>query len=74
VTGIQRRQKNGWKNMIDFLNLLVMIFAAVAAMLFGVLTSYAMFRIGFWLMNPERKLGFAKSPRESQIKPQVETA
>ncbi len=56
--------------MADFLNLLVMIFAAVAAMLFGVLTSYAIFRACFWLMNPERKLSFVKA----QIKAHVETA
>lgn len=56
--------------MVDFLNLLVMVFAAVAAMLFGVLTSYAIFRACFWLMNPERKLGFVKA----LIKPHAKTA
>jgi hypothetical protein len=48
----------------------VMIFTAVAAMLFGVLTSYAVFRACFWLMHPDRKLALIK-PR---IKTGIETA
>jgi membrane protein DedA with SNARE-associated domain len=56
--------------MADLLNLVVMIFTAVAAMLLGVLTSYAIFRAGFWLMHPDRKIGLIK-PR---AKTTVETA
>ncbi len=55
--------------MADFLNLLVMVFAAVAAMLFGVLASFAIFRIGFWCMNPDRKLGMLKATVKTSVKP-----
>lgn len=54
--------------MADFLNFLVMVFAAVAAMLFGVLTSFTLFRIGFWCMNPARRLGFAKVTVKTSVK------
>lgn len=56
--------------MTDLLNLVVMIFTALAAMLFGVLTSYAVFRACFWLMHPDRKLAALK-PR---VKTHVEAA
>lgn len=56
--------------MVDFLNLLVMVFAAVAAMLFGVLTSFTIFRLVFWCMDPQRKFSFARA----QVKQSVKTA
>jgi hypothetical protein len=59
--------------MADLLNLVVMIFTATAAMLFGVLTSYAAFRAAFWLMNPQRKLSFLKS-RAKAVKAGIEIA
>ncbi len=52
--------------MTDLLNLVVMIFTAVAAMLSGVLASYAVFRACFWLMHPDRKLGLVK-PRIKSV-------
>jgi hypothetical protein len=40
--------------MSDLLNLIMLICAAVGSMAFGVLAAYAIFRIGFYLMRPQR--------------------
>jgi len=47
--------------MSDALNLAVLTCAALAAMLFGVLSSYAIFRVGFWLMAPEVRPSIIKA-------------
>jgi hypothetical protein len=60
--------------MTDLLNLVVMIFTAIAAMLFGVLTSYSVFHAAFWLMQPNRKLAIVKSRVKAAVKHGVETA
>lgn len=37
--------------MQDFLNLTMLVLAATAAMLLGVLAAYGMFKVGFWAMR-----------------------
>jgi ABC-type glycerol-3-phosphate transport system permease component len=46
--------------MADLLNLIMLVCAAVGSMAFGVLTAYAIFRIGFMLMRPRRPLAAVK--------------
>jgi hypothetical protein len=41
--------------MADFINLTMLVCAAVGSMAFGVLTAYAIFRAGFALMRPRRE-------------------
>jgi hypothetical protein len=41
--------------MSDLLNLVMLICAAVGSMAFGVLTAYAIFRVGFALIRPRRR-------------------
>ncbi len=41
--------------MADLLNLIMLVCAAVGSMAFGVLTAYAIFRVGFALMRPRRQ-------------------
>lgn len=40
--------------MADWLNLMMLICAAIGSMAFGVLAAYAIFRVGFALMRPRR--------------------
>jgi uncharacterized protein (DUF2062 family) len=42
--------------MSDLLNLTMLVCAAVGSMAFGVLTAYAIFRVGFTMMRPRRIL------------------
>jgi ABC-type glycerol-3-phosphate transport system permease component len=42
--------------MSDLLNLLMLVCAAVGSMAFGVLAAYAIFRVGFCLMRPQRRM------------------
>ena len=39
--------------MTDFMNLAMLVCAAVGAMAFGVLAAYGIFRVGFALMRPQ---------------------
>src|ERR1035437_3841462 len=41
--------------MVDLLNFVMLICASVGSMAFGVLTAYAIFRLGFSLMRPRRQ-------------------
>jgi hypothetical protein len=52
--------------MVDLLNLVMLICAAVGSMAFGVLVAYAVFRIGFTLMRPRTQA--------VRVKPQTEPA
>jgi hypothetical protein len=49
--------------MSDLLNLIMLICASVGSMAFGVLAAYAIFRIGFYLMRPQRRTVPAVQPR-----------
>jgi len=53
--------------MVDLLNLGILVCASVAAMLFGVLTSYAIFRFGFWLLRPEVHPSLVKANTNATI-------
>jgi ABC-type glycerol-3-phosphate transport system permease component len=46
--------------MADLLNLIMLVCAAVGSMAFGVLTAYAIFRMGFALMRPRRQQAAVK--------------
>lgn len=41
--------------MTDFINLVMLICAALGSMAFGVLAAYWIFRMGFALMRPQKK-------------------
>ncbi len=51
--------------MADLLNVLMLVCASVGAMAFGVLTAYAMFRVGFALMRPRRPAAALKAGQEA---------
>ncbi len=51
--------------MADLLNVLMLVCASVGAMAFGVLTAYAMFRVGFALMRPRRPAAPLKAGQEA---------
>jgi hypothetical protein len=42
--------------MADWMNLVALICAGVAAMGFGLMAAYWVLRVGFWLMRPQRIL------------------
>ena len=42
--------------MTDLMNLVMLICAAVGSMAFGVLAAYWIFRVGFALMRPQKKV------------------
>ena len=52
--------------MADLLNLAMLVCAAAGSMAFGILGAYAILRVGFALMRPQR--------RPVAVKPQVEAA
>jgi hypothetical protein len=41
--------------MSDLLNLIMLVCAAVGSMAFGVLAAYAIFRVGFYMMRPQKR-------------------
>ena len=51
--------------MADFLNLIMLICASVGAMAFGVLAAYAIFRMGFALMRPQKQRMATKTSPET---------
>ncbi|HTB96403.1 MAG TPA: hypothetical protein VK716_05310 [Terracidiphilus sp.] len=52
--------------MADFFNLIMLICAAIGSMGFGVLSAYAIFRVGFAMMRPQK--------RQTAVKTRPETA
>jgi len=52
--------------MTDLLNLVMLVAASVGSLAFGVLAAYAVFRVGFALMRPQK--------RPAVVKPQPEAA
>lgn len=53
--------------MTDFMNLVMLVCAAMGSMAFGVLAAYWIFRVGFALMRPQKKVA-------SRVKTQPEAA
>jgi hypothetical protein len=53
--------------MTDFINLTMLVCAAVGSMAFGVLAAYGIFRVGFALMRP-------RPAAPITVKPQPEVA
>jgi hypothetical protein len=53
--------------MTDFINLTMLVCAAVGSMAFGVLAAYGIFRVGFALMRP-------RPATPVTVKPQQEVA
>lgn len=51
--------------MADFINLMMLICAAVGSMAFGVLTAYGIFRVGFALMRPQGQPARVKATQET---------
>ena len=52
--------------MSDLFNLVMLICAAVGSMAFGVLAAYATFRIGFYLIRPQKRVtATVKAPPET---------
>jgi hypothetical protein len=46
--------------MADLLNLTMLVCAAIGSMAFGVLSAYAIFRVGFAMMRPRRSVESVK--------------
>jgi hypothetical protein len=53
--------------MTDFINLIMLVCAAIGSMALGVLAAYGIFKVGFALMRPRPAVAVA-------VKPQVEAA
>lgn len=53
--------------MTDFMNLVMLVCAAIGSMAFGVLAAYGIFRVGFALMRP-------RTTATVSVKPQPEAA
>jgi hypothetical protein len=51
--------------MADLLNLAMLVCAAIGSMAFGILTAYAILRVGFALMRPVRRPVPIKSQPEA---------
>lgn len=51
--------------MADLLNLTMLVCAVVGSMAFGLLGAYAIFRIGFGLMRPQRRVVTVKARTET---------
>ena len=47
-------------SMADLLNLTMLVCAAIGSMAFGVLSAYAIFRVGFSMMRPRRSVESVK--------------
>jgi hypothetical protein len=55
--------------MSDFLNLVLLICAAVGAMAFGILAAYWILRSGFALMRPRERRTLANTRPKPQTEP-----
>jgi hypothetical protein len=53
--------------MTDFINLIMLVCAAIGSMALGVLAAYGIFKVGFALMRP-------RTPTTVAVKPQAEVA
>jgi hypothetical protein len=53
--------------MTDFINLIMLVCAAIGSMALGVLAAYGIFKVGFALMRP-------RTPATVAVKPQAEAA
>lgn len=53
--------------MLDALNVVMLVCAAVGSMAFGVLAAYAIFRVGFALMRPRRQAVAVKTQPEAAL-------
>jgi hypothetical protein len=49
--------------MADWLNLAMLICASLGSMAFGILAAYALLRVGFALMRPQRRTVTVKAPQ-----------
>lgn len=51
--------------MTDLLNLVMLVCASVGSLVFGVLAAYAIFRVGFALMRPQKRPVAVKTQPEA---------